>query len=195
MTSNEKIAPSYMPDETAYLIFNGPVNDATVKQAISEIGTTMSECSPKILYLALSTTGGLTAPALAFYSFLRSLPVSVVTHNISMTNSTGITVYLAGDTRLVNGQASFTFHSYSFTLPKDSEWRIRDFETKINQLRSEEETAIAITAEHTQLSEEQARGLFSQGGILLAPVAVSYQVAHHIQEFSLPPGATFIQLG
>ena len=181
-------------DDIAYIIFNGPIDELRVKQAIGEIEGLLRKRDPKTLYMAMSSTGGSVHHALTFYSFLRSLPVSVITHNIAATDSCAITVYLAGDMRLTNSQTSFAFHPYRFTFLKHSEWRVKDLQEKVNSLRADEAKARAITVERTELSEKEAQELFTLEGIFLSPVAVHHKVAHRIEEFALPPGATFTQI-
>ena len=86
-----------------------PVNTATVGQLQNHCLTALSQGATE-LNIHISSQGGETAAGFTAYNFLKSLPVTVRTHNISNVESIANIVFLAGSERFANPLSRFLLH-------------------------------------------------------------------------------------
>lgn len=177
----------------AYTIYNGPINDDVVHRMTIQIGQILRNKDIERLHIAITTTGGGTSPAFHFYRYLRSLPVQVITHNLGLVNSVGVIVYLAGEERLVSRHSNFHIHGFTRRL-EVADYSIAQLQSFLTTTRDDQDQAIAITADRSNLSLDRASNLYETSGTLDASAAVACGLAHRIEEFTIPPVTAFTRL-
>lgn len=123
-----------------------PINASTISQfqavclqAIANEATTIQ--------VHLSSPGGDLVAGFTAYHFLKSLPIRVITHNISNVESVANVVFMAGSERRANPGSRFLLHplNWGFATPaadhsRVSEWAKcldNDFERFVEILNSE----------------------------------------------------------
>ena len=81
-----------------YVIFTAEINPSTIEQLT---GVMVQAAKKQIgeVYLALSTSGGLTQSGIALYHTLAGMPFKLTIHNIGNVDSIGNVVFLAGHSR------------------------------------------------------------------------------------------------
>lgn len=105
-----------------------PVNTATVGQLQNHCLTALSQGATE-LNIHISSQGGETAAGFTAYNFLKSLPVTVRTHNISNVESIANIVFLAGSERFANQLSRFLLHPllWGFATPAADHARLREY--------------------------------------------------------------------
>lgn len=105
-----------------------PVNTATVGQLQNHCLTALSQGATE-LNIHISSQGGETAAGFTAYNFLKSLPVTVRTHNISNVESIANIVFLAGSERFANPLSRFLLHPllWCFASPAADHARLREY--------------------------------------------------------------------
>lgn len=93
-----------------------PVTASAVSQLQGHCLTAMSQGATEI-NIHISSRGGETDCGFAAYSFLKSLPVPVRTHNISNVESIANIIFLAGSERIASPISRFLLHPLSWGLP------------------------------------------------------------------------------
>src|SRR5579859_4221344 len=99
----------------AYVAFLQDVQPPQANALINVLNDVMKQ-SPKTLCLIMSTNGGSIDLGFLLYNILRALPTKVITHNIGNVNSIGNVLFLAGEKRVANANATFLFHGASWPV-------------------------------------------------------------------------------
>lgn len=92
-----------------------PVNVSTVSHLQDQCLKAIGNGATKI-NLHLSSSGGDTLAGFTAYNFLKSLPIPLVTHNLSNIESIANVIFLAGSERFSNQHARFLFHPLHWGL-------------------------------------------------------------------------------
>lgn len=110
--------------KTAVINFFARVNNNSISNLISVTHDLMREDFDEIL-LVLNTGGGSLDAGMIAYNHLSSLPITLRTHNISNTSSSGVLLHCAGDIRTASDNSRFLIHrgtnnfgNQSYTLPE-----------------------------------------------------------------------------
>lgn len=86
-----------------------PVNPSTISQFQSVCLQALSNGATS-LQVHISSTGGDLVAGFTAYHFLKSLPIPVITHNISNVESVANVIYMAGTERRANPGSRFLLH-------------------------------------------------------------------------------------
>lgn len=158
------------PTPQTVLVFNGPINEATMSRLIITVQEKVRQGAKAITILINSNGGGVDA-ALAAYGYLRGLPVTITTHNFGVVDSAAVILYCAGTKRLASPDSRFVLHGLSLTfrdIPIDEnqigeQLRILQLQTNIMASifakttgKTPQAIKDAITAK-TALSSQQAK--------------------------------------
>lgn len=95
--------------------FTGPINSSTCGNLITTCSKIVNQ-APDILQLNIATMGGECSYGFTLYNFLRSLPVTLHTHNLGTVESMGNILFLAGEHRTACAMSKFLFHPFHWTL-------------------------------------------------------------------------------
>ena len=126
------------------------------------------------------------------YSFLRSLPVPLTTHNISNVESISVIAFLAGQTRRVCPQGRFLIHplNWSFEAGQVDDARLREY---VRKLDNDIERYAEIFDERTAGAEEAIPvrdHLSGREKLISAGASLKAGIVHEVAEASIPEGAT-----
>jgi ATP-dependent protease ClpP protease subunit len=132
------------------------------------------------LTLLLSSEGGSTDQSVAFYNFLRQLPVPVHIHATGHVGSAANIVYQAGHRRTAATFSRFFFHQYDWGF--DQRQTFRGLEEAVQRLQADIGMAQSILKEHTRLTDEFLAALDGQSEpkILNPAQAVGHGVADQV---------------
>lgn len=111
--------PSYLTDLVLMTLnvvhFSGGINAVASLNIQSSCLQAIKSGASRIR-LNIASEGGSTLYGFAIYSFLKSLPVPVDTHNLGGVNSMANVVFLAGEYRTASPYARFLLHPMSWTF-------------------------------------------------------------------------------
>lgn len=92
---------------------NEHIDNDKVGEAVRAIQLMIFNNAEDPIDVYISSPGGCPYASMGFYSFLKSLPVTVRTHNMGLCASGATIIYLAGDERNMLNFSSFMFHTVS----------------------------------------------------------------------------------
>lgn len=105
-----------------------PVSTATVGQLQNHCLTALAQGATEI-NIHISSQGGETTAGFTAYNFLKSLPITIRTHNISNVESIANILFLAGAERFANPLSRFLLHPllWGFSTPAADHARLREY--------------------------------------------------------------------
>ena len=176
---------------THVINFAGPLNQETCDGLRNICLQAMHQNAAEIR-INLACDGGSSFHGFALYGFLRSLPVPLVTHNIGNIEAMGLIVYLAGERRLVSPHGRFLIHPLHLEgVPAES--------LDLSRLREHHASMDDDLERFAKIFDQQTQGgrecldvrhhLAGQEKRLSGPSAVTFGVAHTIEEAKLPRDA------
>jgi ATP-dependent protease ClpP protease subunit len=172
-----------------YIVFAGPINDTNVSRLISVISTLIPK-GLKQVHLVVGTGGGNIADALLAYGFLRALPVTLTTYNLSTVASAGMIIYLAGEKRITAPNAFFQFHPVreSFSRPPTS-MTLEEFNDGKTSLAMNIERMEEIYRKRTSLTPAQIEEFRQHAVFFDAAAAHNAGIVQEVGALHFPPGA------
>ena len=171
--------------------FAGVLNQAT-GDGLRNICLQALHQDAREIRLNLATDGGSSFHAFALYGFLRALPVPLVTHNLGSIESMGLMVYLAGQKRLVSPHGRFLIRALALKGPAGADIDLPALRVQHDSLDDDLERVAKVFDQQTQGGRECLDIRQHLAGLekrLAGPAAVTYGVAHGIEEASLPRDA------
>jgi ATP-dependent protease ClpP protease subunit len=176
-----------------YIVF---IADVQITQA-ARLRTALADASNagRDIYLIISSGGGNVFEGMSIAAFMRTLPVTITTHNIGQTDSIANVIFAAGARRISNVAASFMFHGVAMHFEKQDfiESQLREQYEQIKRLR--ESIAIAF-AGYTGIALPDIEALMISGGtILSAQEALNRAIIHEIRDANIPAGSQVIAIG
>ena len=94
---------------TQYIVFTADVQAVQAGKLRVAITEAVNNAFDEI-YLLISSGGGNVFEGLGLAAFIKTLPIPVITHNISQIDSVAGVIFAAGTKRLANTNSSFLFH-------------------------------------------------------------------------------------
>jgi ATP-dependent Clp protease protease subunit len=177
----------------AYISFSADVNITTAEQLQGLAANVVAQGHTE-LHLLLSTPGGAVQYGITIYNFLRSLPIRVITHNLGNVDSIGLVIYLAGEERYACKHTTFMLHGVALQVPAPSSLFEKNFKDSLSRLTADQERIKGIYSERSNVTAEEAEGLFLDETTLSADEAVSRGIVHEIRSPSIAPGSPILQL-
>ncbi len=92
-----------------YLLFNAGVSQDSCDALVEYIFNAYKDNCAWV-HVGMSSEGGQIGPAIMAHNVIKELPIPITMHNLSFVDSAALTIYLAGDTRLMVSNASFLMH-------------------------------------------------------------------------------------
>lgn len=186
---SQNTPPAIIPGQTIYITVNSAINDAAMNKLMLMCTNLMANAKPKCLYFLFSSFGGGVDPAIAFYNFLRALPVEVVMHNISMVASSANAIFHAADVRYSSPGATFHFHGLTWTFgAQETINRLRMNE--IQSILKEGENRMAeLIRTNCKLTENMLREMFEQGQSRDNAYALEHGIIKEVREPRIPANA------
>lgn len=177
-----------------YIVFMADVQSVQVGKLRQAITDAVNAGETEI-YLALSSGGGNVFEGLSVAALLKSLPISVTTHNIGQTDSVANVIYAAGTHRYANTNSSFLFHGIAMQLSANlTEHQLSESYENAKRLRSAISSAFSL---YTGVPLTDVDALMTRGGgsILTAAEAVMKTIVHEVRELTIPEGSQIITIG
>jgi ATP-dependent protease ClpP protease subunit len=128
--------------------FNWIIDRVPIQRLLTVIGSSLDRGSRKFT-LCITCPGGSTEQAFYAYEILRSLPeeVEITTHNVGSIQSAGVTLFLAGKTRLAVPNATFMVHETTHNT--GGMVGVDHVEYGAAAIKADDASAMAIVAERT----------------------------------------------
>ena len=178
---------------TQYIVLTG---DIQVTQA-AKLRTALTDASNagNDIYLIISSGGGNVFEGMSLSALMRTLPVTVTTHNIGQIDSIAGVVFAAGTIRYSKPTASFMFHGVSMHFES-----INFVENQLKEqylgLKKMREDIAATFAAHAGLKAADIDALMISGTtVLSAQESLSKGIIHEIRDVAVPPGSQIITIG
>jgi ATP-dependent protease ClpP protease subunit len=189
MNQSSSTTPAIIPGQTIYITVNTGINDNAVNKLTLMCTNLMAHAKPKCLYFLFSSFGGGVDPAIAFYNFLRALPVDVVMHNISMVASSATAIFHAADVRYSSPGATFHFHGLTWTFGAQetiNRARLGEIQSMLNE---GEKRMAELVCKNCKLTEKMLWEMFEQGKSRDNAYALEHGIIQEIREPKIPADA------
>jgi ATP-dependent protease ClpP protease subunit len=164
------------------------VNQTTTEGLLGLCGQIATQGVPEV-YLMLSTPGGSVDHGITIYNTLRAMPFKLTTHNVGNVDSIGNAIFLAGEERFCNQNASFLFHGVAWNTPAASAFEERHLRDILVNVTRQQGRIGAIMASRTQIKTHELKKLFRRAETRDAQYAKANGIVHDIREAKVPAGA------
>jgi ATP-dependent Clp protease, protease subunit len=175
---------------TTYLIFQGGISAQSVNQLLA----TAAQVTTDELYIGIASGGGDVTAGIAAYSFLRSLPRRVITHNISNVASIATVLFMAGERRFSSPLGTFLFHGVKSNLTQNSALSTFNLQELVNSHRAFEQQMNEVISQRTKLTGDQINRFFLESKTMDANEALASGVIEKIADMQIPAGAPRITI-
>lgn len=165
--------------------FGAPINPATAAR-LTDVLSKAVNASHDEIHLFLSTPGGTVQEGIAIYNFIRSLPVPLITYNISQVSSIGNVIYQAGQKKVASTTSSFMFHGVGVALG-NAHLELKELRERTKSIEIDQELITRIMARHTPLSLKKINSMFLQMEFFSADQALESGITDEVTDFRLPP--------
>lgn len=178
---------------TRYIVFTADVQTvqaAKLRNALTEAASAGSE-----IYLIMSSGGGNVFEGLSIAAFMKSLPVSITTHNVGQIDSIANVIFSVGAKRYATKDSSFLFHGVSMHFEKQDfiESQLEEQYKSVKRLR---ENIATTYSTYTGLSVATVEALMVSGAtILTATEALSNAIINEIRDANIPAGSQIVAIG
>lgn len=176
------------PASIKYLSFSADIDRQSVQMLIQVMSKYHNDGVQEV-YLMLSTTGGETQAGIHLYNFLRGLPIRLTVHNVGYVNSVGNVIFLAGDSRYANANATFMFHGVGFTLSQGQRFQEQQLRERLEGVLRDQGRLGSIIQERTKLDEEVVAALFSKAETKDAAWAAEHGFIDEVRDLQIPAGS------
>jgi ATP-dependent protease ClpP protease subunit len=120
------------------------------------------------------------------YQFLTSLQIPVVTHSAGITDSSAVSIFLAGTPRFASPNSRFLIHKPSWTFEAKSQFQAAKLKEFAQQMDWDEETHIAIITERSGIALDKVREWHNTGAIFTGAEAIANGLVDEAREFKRP---------
>lgn len=175
-----------------YVSFSAEINANTTESLIATMANLANGNVP-LVYLLLSTPGGVVMNGMNLYNVLRAMPFRLITHNVGNVDSIGTAVFLAGDERHASPHSTFMFHGVGSdgTGLRLDEKLLRE---RLDSVLADHKRIGGIMEERTNLETEQVEALFREAQTKDATYAVGAGIVHEIKDIQIPEGSPIVSL-
>jgi ATP-dependent protease ClpP protease subunit len=186
-------APGPIVTDTVYVSFSAEINPKTSESLIATIGNLVNQAVPHV-YLMLSTPGGAVMNGLNVYNVLRGLPCELTIHNVGNVDSIGNAIFLAGQRRYACAHSTFMFHGVGFNTQPGERLEEKILRERLASVLADQKRIAGIIEERTNLTGEQANGLFLEAQTKDSAFAVGSGIVHEVRNVDIPAGGPIISL-
>ncbi len=144
----------------------------------------------KTIQIHISSQGGDLVAGFTAYHFLKSLPVKLITHNISNVESVANVIFMAGSERRANPGSRFLLHPlhWGFNSPCADHDRVREW---TNCLDNDLERFVDILNSNCTISDNNIdwKSIIGSATIADATTAASLGMVHSVVQATLEGSA------
>lgn len=173
--------------------FSSEVNVNSAERLLGVIANEVNKGRQEIT-LALSTPGGNVRDGLTIYNMLRSLPITLTTHNVGMVDSIGNVIFLAGKERYACKTSRFMFHGVGFSFSQPARFEEKDLREKLGNVQNDQALMVDIICDRSNIDPKEAKRLFLEAGFFGADEARKKGLIHDVRDFAVPQGVQVLQL-
>jgi ATP-dependent protease ClpP protease subunit len=177
--------------KTIYINYFGGISEKTVNKLMNLCNQILSKLEPDVLYFPISSQGGSVNAGIMLYSYLKSLPVKIVTHNVSSVASIANVFFVAGKERYANEHSVFLIHGSSIMLPH-SPLSQAQLQEVLSSMKADNDRILQILCDETKLTKNNVRGFFNIGQSLNTKKATKSQLINEVRLFQLPANSIVI---
>ncbi len=181
--SRKRSAPVFDPART--IEYFGVVNYATTERVIEEMRELVREDAEAPITLAVTSAGGPTGTAMSFYDHVRLvLKPRLATIGAGDVDSSGIIIFLAGDTRFVTPNTTLLLHRAGRTFEGGKRFTAEELDAMVREDRVKDFQYASVVAErsHGRLTADAVLKMMNENVILTPLELVSYGLADRILE-------------
>lgn len=174
----KKVIPQFPPERMVEYL--GMVNYATCERVIEEIRELLHEDASQNINLLVTCAGGPSGTAMGFYDTVRSvLKPKLTTIGSGDVDSSGVIIFLAGDTRYVTKNTTLLFHMAGGSFEGSKRYTASEIDAILREYRLKDFQYASIVAERSngRLTSEQVLSMMEKNTILTPPELVSYGLA------------------
>jgi ATP-dependent protease ClpP protease subunit len=181
VTKTPKKRPKFPPERMVEYL--GIVNYATSERVLEEIRDLMSEDCEKEISLIVTSAGGPSGTAMGFYDTIRSvIKPKLTTIGSGDVDSSGVIIFLAGDTRYVTKNTTLLFHLAGSAFESGKRYTANEVDAILREYRLKDFQYASIVAERSngRLTTDQVLSMMEKNTILTPLELVSYGLADAI---------------
>lgn len=177
-----------------YINYFDGIDQLRVKNLMSLCSNLVSKQKPDELYFLLASQGGDMDSGIAFYNFLKALPVKITMHNIGSIDSIANVIFIAGDNRYASPGTTFLFHGVNINFPSNTPLSISQINEIKDRIDQNHEKIAQIICESTKLEEKEIKKLFLEGKTKDTDFALERNIINKILPPQIPKDAPFVTL-
>jgi ATP-dependent Clp protease, protease subunit len=175
--------------KTIYINFFDEINPQRVFPFINFCTQIFQQHRPDIIQINISSPGGSVAVGMILHNYLKSLPCKLVMHNIGSVDSIATIIFLAGEERYANPNASFLFHGIVTNFPAQTSMTVFQLKERLSSLEVDQNKISNTITELTKISKSELNDLFLQGEVKSPDFALEKGFIHGIKENKMPKDA------
>ncbi len=179
----KKTKPSITAETS--LEYLGVVNYATNERVLSNIKSLMMERPGETIYLTVTSPGGPTGTAMSFYDQVNSvLKPKLVTIGSGDVDSSGIIIFLSGETRYVTRHTTIFFHLAGRTFDGTRRFTALDLEAMAREDKIKDLQYATLVAERSRgrLTREKVLSMMEKNTLCTPEELVAYGLADSVLE-------------
>jgi ATP-dependent protease ClpP protease subunit len=186
------VTPATAPP-AIYVSFSAGINLVSAQGLISAMAACASQGAREV-HLLFSTDGGGVMYGINVYNVLRSMPFTLVTHNVGNVDSIGSAIFLAGERRYACPHSTFMFHGVHWGFQGPGSLSAMQLRETVASVEADETRISSIIDERTNLSEGEARTFFRDAHTMNATDALGAGIVHEVRDVEVPPGSQVLAL-
>lgn len=182
------------PPDTVYVSFSAEINTTTAEKLLA-VCCELANKGVKTIYILLTTPGGSVMTGVNIYGVLKALPCKVVMHNVGSVDSIGNAVFLAGEERYANPEATFMFHGVGVEVNEKTRLEEKNLKEHLDTVQAgQRKIGDIVRARANFTNESEIAELFLSAATKDAEYAKNRGIIHDVRDAKVPKGATIVQL-
>ena len=178
-----------------YVDYNGLITDKSYTTICKYIEICIRKHNFNEIYFCLSSVGGSVNSGLEIYNYLKGLKnIKIIMHNYGFIASMANVIFLAGEERYANSNATFLLHGITNELR--GSFFTHQLEECLSNMKSNEERLQKIYIDRTKLTKDEINKLFQSGEAKNADYAKEKQIITDIRDITInlnAPKILFLQ--
>jgi ATP-dependent Clp protease protease subunit len=181
-------------EKTIFINYVDKIDNIRVKHLIAIISTLIAKEKPDHLYFLISSQGGEVDAGIAFYNWLKCLPVKITMHNIGSIDSIANVIFAAGSKRYANPHSTFLFHGITITLNSPITFTLPIINELRDNIHKNHDKIAGIICENTAMDDKEIKSLFNQGETKDINFALKKGIIDKVKPAQIPKNALFISI-
>lgn len=181
--------------DTVYISFIDYIDKNSLDNLMATCNKALKDHpSTKKIYMFFSSPGGNINTAFTLFTFIKALPVKVIMHGSGVIDSSGVNVFLSGDSRYTSKGTTFLLHPATKLFNKDVSITIEQLKSELMALQKEQEKIIQNILENTIFTEKEVTEHIQSGVTLDVASAQEKGIITEVRDFTIDPQNPFYQV-